>query len=242
MRDVAKVKNRFELKLDHNQVFFLFAGLAAYSALIFVLGVVVGRSRRPESMQTAMALPETSPTPSPLKIAKVEERLAAAQPKATEEPELPLGFYETLENGTEQDGPKSTPTATAKAVSTATPTATATATATGTGTGTGTGSATGTATGTPTAKPVTTPAKAAATGKFTLQVIAYNDAAQAQKAVAGLKAKGFDAYTIEAQVPGKGTIHRVRVGRFASRGDAETAAGSFTGANPGTKPLVVSYE
>ncbi len=225
MRDVAKVKNRFELKLDHNQVFFLFAGLAAYSALIFVLGVVVGRSRRSETPRTAMALPDASPAPSPLKIAKVEERLAAAQPKATEEPELPLGFYETLENGTEQDGPKATATPTSAPAKTATPAAAAT-----------------TATPVPTA---TTPAKAAATaatGKFTLQVIAYNDAALAQKAVAGLKAKGFDAYTIEAQVPGKGTIHRVRVGRYASRGDAESAAGALSGSDPGVKPLVVSYE
>lgn len=232
MRDVAKVKNRFELKLDHNQVFFLFAGLAAYSALIFVLGVVVGRSRRAEPMNVPMALPVASPTPSPLKIAKVEDRLAAAQPKATEEPELPLGFYETLEKGSVPDGPKATPTATPKAAATAAATATAAPAAT----------AKPAATAPPaTATPAPT-AKAAATGKYTLQVVAYNDPAQAQKAVAGLKAKGFDAYTIEAQVPGKGTMHRVRVGRFVSRADAESAAGSLSGVDPGVKPLVVTYE
>lgn len=231
MRDVAKVKNRFELKLDHNQVFFLFAGLAAYSALIFVLGVVVGRSRRPEPMQTPMALPVASPAASPVKIAKVEERLAAAQPKATEEPELPLGFYETLEAGSVPDGPKATPVTTPKVAATATAAGTPAATAT----------ATATAKPAATATPAPT-AKHAASGKFTLQVIAYNDATQAQKAVAGLKAKGFDAYTTEAQVPGKGTIHRVRVGRYVSRGDAESAADSLAGVDPGVKPLVVTYE
>ena len=212
MRDERKVKNRFELKLDSNQVFWFFAGIAAWSLLVFLLGVVVGRAKRMDESiaATPVMLPDSSPTP----LAKIEERLAAAQPKATEEPELPLGFYENLENP--GSTPKPAPTATATAAATKTPEPTPTKTA--------------------------APAATAASGTVTLQVIAYNDESQAQKAVAMLKSRGFDAYTITAQIAGKGTIHRVRVGRYPTRDAAESAMGTISTVNPQLKPIVVSYE
>lgn len=208
MRDERKVRNRFEMKLDSNQVFWFFAGLAAWSLLVFLLGVVVGRAKRMDETAavTPVMLPDSSPTP----LARIEDRIASAQPKATEEPELPLGFYENLENPGAT--PKPTPVKTAEPVKT------------------------------PEATPEKTPAVSAANAKFSLQVIAYNDEAQANKAVAMLKSRGFDAYTMTAQIPGKGTIHRVRVGRFATRDAAESAKGPLSTVDPGLKPMVVSYE
>lgn len=223
MRDVGKVKNKFELKLDSSQVMFLFLGLAAYSALIFVLGVVVGRTKRP--VDAGIASRPMLPDATPTAIAKIEDRLATAQPKATEEPELPLGFYDNLEKGTvtavaptptAASSPKPTATKIAVATPTASPPATATKVA------------------------IATPAEPG-NGKWTLQVIAYADPGQAQKEVATLRAKGFDAYAISADVGGK-TVHRVRVGRYGTKADAEKAATELATGDPGIKPIVVSVE
>ncbi len=239
MRDAGRVKNRFEMKLDSNQVFSLFAGLAVYSALIFVLGVVVGRSRKPPELAVpaTVALPDASPTA----VKRIEDRLAVAQPKATEEPEIPIGDVMThLENATPANA-VSTAKSTAKPVETK-PAASATVVKA--------------ETPKPVASPKTLPgeptpapsgAKSAlppssADGAWTLQVVAYNDKAQADASVAALKTRGIDAYAVTAQIPGKGTIHRVRVGRYATRGAAESAATALAASQAGTKPLVVSFE
>ena len=234
MRDVGKVKDRFELKLDSNRVFFLFAGLVAYSALIFVLGVVVGRSARPETggeiASAPVRLPGEQPTPK-----HVEDRLADAQPDATEEPEIPLkAIWELDKPGNAQSLGSITP------VKTATPVPHHAAV-------------------TPKATPAETPVKVAAAspvatsggagegpseakGAFTLQVIAYNELAQAETLEARLKARGFDAYTRTADIPGKGTVHRVRVGRYVSRALAERAAEQLAAVQPDIKPLIVVFE
>lgn len=240
MRDAGRVKNRFEMKLDSNQVFSLFAGLAVYSALVFVLGVVVGRSRKPPELPVpaTVALPDASPTA----VKRIEDRLAVAQPKATEEPEIPIGDVMThLENATPANA---IPTAksTAKPVETAKSAASATVAKAETPKPVATAK---TLLGEPT--PVPAGAKSAlppssADGAYTLQVVAYNDKAQADASVAALKARGIDAYAVTAQIPGKGTIHRVRVGRYATRGAAESAATALAASQAGTKPLVVSFE
>ena len=64
--------------------------------------------------------------------------------------------------------------------------------------------------GEPTPAPTSAKSSPEGAGNFTLQVVAYNEKTQADTAVASLKSKGFDAYSVTAQVPGKGTIHRVR--------------------------------
>lgn len=222
MRDVGKVKDRFELKLDSNRVFFLFAGLAAYSALIFVLGIVVGRTARPESgnelASAPVLLPDERPTPQ-----RIEDRLGEAQPKATEEPEIPLKAIWEL------DKPGKDHSLTGAITATKTPVA-----------------ATPRPTATPAAAPkasqvaVSTPEVAPGKPAFTLQIIAYNELAQATTLEASLKKRGFDAYTVTAEVGGK-TVHRVRVGKYASRSGAETAMPKLAAAEPGIKPMVVAF-
>lgn len=217
MRDVGKVKDRFELKLDTQRVFFLFAGLTAYSALVFVLGVVVGRSARPGVATVAAApvrLPDERPTPQ-----RIEERLGEAKPKATEEPEIPLkAIWELDKPGSDRSLTASITPAPEKA----------------------------TPAPKPTEKPAATPAATAvagdANGAWTLQVVSYAERAQAQTMESSLRTRGFDAYTVTAQVPGKGTFHRVRVGRYASREVAEKAAIQLAAAQPGITPLVMSFE
>ncbi len=54
-------------------------------------------------------------------------------------------------------------------------------------------------------------------GQWTLQLSAYQDRAEADRYVAGLRDKGYAPYVVEANVPGKGTWYRVRMGRFGTR-------------------------
>jgi cell division septation protein DedD len=59
--------------------------------------------------------------------------------------------------------------------------------------------------------------------RFTLQVRAYpdKDKDKAEELVEHLKQRGFEAYLASADVEGRGTWFRVRVGRFGSRDEAE---------------------
>lgn len=60
-----------------------------------------------------------------------------------------------------------------------------------------------------------------ADGGWTLQLSAYQDRGEADRFSAGLRDKGYAPYIVGAEIPGKGTWFRVRMGRFASR-DAAT--------------------
>jgi photosystem II stability/assembly factor-like uncharacterized protein len=53
-----------------------------------------------------------------------------------------------------------------------------------------------------------------------VQVAAVLTQADAEAEVRNLRAKGLDAYWVRAQVPGKGTRYRVRVGRFSNEAEA----------------------
>jgi chemotaxis protein histidine kinase CheA len=69
----------------------------------------------------------------------------------------------------------------------------------------------------------TVQAKAEATptkGGFTLQLSAAQTREEADRFASGLKQKGYAPYIVTAQVPGKGTWYRVRLGNFPSRDQA----------------------
>ncbi|WP_413585354.1 SPOR domain-containing protein [Bdellovibrio sp. HCB274] len=56
-------------------------------------------------------------------------------------------------------------------------------------------------------------------GKFTVQVAAYADEAEAQKFASDLKTKGYSAFYVPANIKGK-TWYRVSVGQFATSKEA----------------------
>jgi len=56
--------------------------------------------------------------------------------------------------------------------------------------------------------------------KFTIQVASTQDLNAANLMVKTLKAKNYPAYSITGQVAGKGTWHRIRIGRFGSKSEA----------------------
>jgi len=61
-------------------------------------------------------------------------------------------------------------------------------------------------------------------GLLTIQVASLRNATKARQMVALLKRKGYEAYEVTVNVPGKGTNHRVRVGHFADSSEAGRVA------------------
>lgn len=61
--------------------------------------------------------------------------------------------------------------------------------------------------------------KAVAGAGFTIQVASLKDMKVAVELAEILKKKGYQAYTVSAKIPGKGTWHRIRIGHFKNRED-----------------------
>jgi len=59
---------------------------------------------------------------------------------------------------------------------------------------------------------------------YTVQVAAFSDQATAQALTTRLIQKGYQAYLNPQQVPGKGLWHRVRIGHYREREEAERMA------------------
>ncbi|MEZ4434608.1 MAG: SPOR domain-containing protein [bacterium] len=70
------------------------------------------------------------------------------------------------------------------------------------------------------AAPAARPTPDAPGARYTLQVKAARDKAEADSFMAEIRAAGFTPHLVLADVPGKGRFYRVRVGRFASMADA----------------------
>ncbi len=56
---------------------------------------------------------------------------------------------------------------------------------------------------------------------YTIQVAAVKDMKSAEKLMSDLVKKGYQTYISSGEVPGKGTWHRVRIGGFRERSEAE---------------------
>jgi cell division septation protein DedD len=75
-----------------------------------------------------------------------------------------------------------------------------------------------------------TPAPPAARGhdgEYTLQVISYDSPDPARAFAEGLRAKGHEAFVVEADIPERGRYFRVRIGPFKNRHKAETYRRKF---------------
>jgi DedD protein len=63
--------------------------------------------------------------------------------------------------------------------------------------------------------------------RFTLQLSSFQDKAEAEAFLASTKSSGFQAYLIEADVSGKGTFYRVRLGSYRSLDAANDAKADY---------------
>jgi cell division septation protein DedD len=69
--------------------------------------------------------------------------------------------------------------------------------------------------------------KADAAGAFTLQLASFPTKWEAEKLVGKLAAKGLSAFVVEADLPNKGHVFRVRVGNYPTRAEAEEGLKNF---------------
>jgi cell division septation protein DedD len=73
--------------------------------------------------------------------------------------------------------------------------------------------------------PATASSETKPKGRFLLHLTSFNDRKQAE--VFARRFAGANAYVAAAEVPGKGTVYRVRVGNYASFDEAAAAKTNF---------------
>lgn len=232
MRDAHRIKERVDFSLEGRQVFrFLFTGLIAL-VVTFGLGVVVGRRM--------VEHPSMGPRENPL--ASVDKK-AAALDQVRHDP--PLTFQDELTRKLpEPPAPKPAilpqirvPTISEADISTrevdssafpsqlqekgAEPLRHASAVSFSDKVDSGAITARTTS-----SSPAGAGAKAAAgepggLGAFTLQLSASTNREDADRQAARLRDRGYAPYIVKAQVSGKGTYYRVRMGSFINRDAAQ---------------------
>lgn len=208
MRDMRKVKNRYVFELDNKQMVFIFIGFIVISLLVFMAGVMVGSKAAKNRIMT---------------VAKKEDiRVQIKAPSLLKEKRLKLEAQEnskifendvvyrqlnekkngrTLEKKSAVKKEKS-PVKTVDEVISANST---------------------------TAKNEKSHSKRVSTKSFQretwfVQVASFPNVDDARTEANRLERLGYKVLVIEAQIPGKGTWHRVRLGPFATLDNAKAQA------------------
>ncbi len=196
-----------EIQLNGKQLVFLFMAATVVFVVIFLCGVLVGRGVRPEGL---MAGAESAPAGAIADSgAKPTEPATDPAPAVSEEPPTPaegnLTYHERLESeGTSKETLKSASAKPAPPAATPAPAKAAKDAAPKAATGSAVASE---------------PAGAG----FAVQIAAMSERTEAENMVRRLTGKGYSAYVMAPQSGGAG-VYRVRVGKFKTRGEAETVA------------------
>lgn len=229
MRDSHRMKEKYDLSLDSRQVVsLLVAGIVVVGA-VFVLGVVVGKKlaasqradRAPDLLsaldQKSAALERARAAP-PLTFQEelVADAGTAARPAPRAEPPKPA---------VKPAEPKADPPKVAEAkleapAKPAGPRAEATRPPAEKKPEVAAKPADGGTVATRAALPATATKPADAShpaGPWTLQIGASQNREDAERIASRLREKGYAPYIVTAEVPGKGTFYRVRMGSFATR-------------------------
>ena len=77
-------------------------------------------------------------------------------------------------------------------------------------------------------------------GRYTIQIGAFQKEGEAKQIVNKLKSKGYPAFIKTAEVPGKGTWYRVRIGTFSTRVTAKLYAGNLKNVEPSIKFVFIT--
>jgi cell division septation protein DedD len=205
------------------KVHWRWAGVALFAAgWMFVLGILVGRGTAPVNLETDKLEKELSELKAAM--TRKEQAVIQSQTSDRDDGKTQLGFYEALK-APEKPGPHkartpSNPTpkpppkpSRPKAPPASKPVRSKEATPVPPAKQEGDRAAASSA-----AKPDRDKPSA---GRFTIQVAAVRETGSAKRLVTRLRSKGFPAYQIRVDVPGKGAWHRVRVGAYENRDAAE---------------------
>jgi len=242
MRDQEKWRDRVELSLDSRQVFGLFAAAALALTLVFVLGIVVGKRVQGEVVpqaQTdplalldqlsageqdhadALSFPEALTTGGTGAARRGPPPPPAPAPQAATGPATPVKVAPPLPAAAPQAvAPAPTRQELAAAPRVLPPTVVAAPAPRRVATP-------------PAALPSAPIAVAPATpgGDYSLQVSAFQDRLEAQQFLRQLERRGLHPQLVQAEVPGRGTWYRVRLGRYKSWEQAVDAKQHFERSN-----------
>ena len=226
MRDLREIKSRYEFQLDNRQLVLIFAGMVLIFILVFILGIIFGRSySSPVPVAVTAAMPEETHPAGVIIESDIPEDTAPVTPAAQEEKER----KELIEKLEAEKLPTSLPEGSGAKT---------------TGAEAGEQEKAGvTVTEGPRTKeePATAPAEkvektrvsetkepapalpASGTGRYTIQVASSQNRVEAKALVKKLKASKYDAYIMEADLEAKGIWYRVRVGHYETRDMATKA-------------------
>ncbi len=217
MRDLDKIQEEYEFHLGNKQVRFLTIGAVSIVLLVFVLGFLLGRhfhagvpsieiaskvaSNRNESVQKS---DDAASEPASEKMISEEPSKDVMDVTALEQEPAPLPVPGTpelsaipaVETGTPQAVPRTDSLEDASGTDKPIEVSAAPV---------------------PAAVPVTKTVPS----QYTIQVGAFEDPAGAERLLNRLKRKGYPSYVMVKTVPGKGVWHRVRVGLYSGRAEAE---------------------
>jgi len=248
MRDVHRMREKYDLSLDSRQVVSLLIGGIVVLGAVFVLGVLVGKKlagtprpdrspdlltaldHRSDALERARATPPltfqeelTRPTPTPAATGTASSTTtspaATATPPATKPAPaaraaaVPAATVATAEARPAQEQRKPEPQKKPDTEKKAEPASPRTAAA---AESVATRSTPAAAHAAPKVPDATSP-----TGAFTLQLGASLNRDDAERQASRLREKGYAPYIVTAEVPGKGTWYRVRMGSFPTK-DAAT--------------------
>jgi cell division septation protein DedD len=247
-REAELFKDKIEVTLDGRQIFYLFFGGAVIACLVFVLGVTVGRRVEARANPPKLAAAVNDP------LAALDELDAGgagdlAFPAALRgQDDRPLGSVDVKAakgqlrgpDATDEDAPKAAALEVAKPKAEPEPAAKPEPEA---------------AAGAE-AKPAPAPVKAVAPAvaaakpaaeepadkkdvrgtKFTLQLSSFQSKGEADAFLAQVKLPGQSPYIVQAEVEGKGTWYRVRVGDYKSYDEAIAAKSDFE-----AKQKIIAY-
>jgi len=191
----------YEVQLNNKQLVFFFMAALAIAVVVFLCGVMVGRGVRDATLAVAQndiaagTLPKASPTPRATSV--------AARPTLDYTPRLESDDVPKRLEPMRSTSPETTASVTPRETAPAPrPSVPETASAPP-----------------PAARRAST--LGADSGAFTIQVVALTTEDAAQSLLSRLKGKNYRAYLEAGSDAG---LHRVRVGRFATRAEAETVA------------------
>jgi cell division septation protein DedD len=182
-----------EIQLSGKQLVFLFMATTVVSVVIFLLGVVVGRSVRAEDIAVDPAA--MAATADPAAQAQTEPPAAPGETPAAPA-ETPLSYHERLQS-------EKSPAEDLKQKTKSETPAPARAAA-------------------PEPPPVPTPAaQGAKPGMYAVQVQALRDRDVAAQVVQRLRNKGYPAFVVAPTTGAPTQLFRIQVGRYNDRAEAE---------------------
>jgi len=234
MRDLDKLRDKTVLALDSRQLFFVFFGGSVAAALLFALGIIVGRKLPPQEAsveedplamldqlgaeeetlsfqkglkgraQAPVAAPSPAPEPAPSPMPAAR----APEPAAQAPPAVPSA------PGSEEHRPVQREPEPAASPAAPGPDRPAPERA---------------RRERPKAPEPQRDSAVPTTeaGRFTLQLSSFQEKGEAEEFMQALGKKGYQTYLVSAEVPGRGLWYRVRLGDYGAHADALAAKSEF---------------